>query len=146
MPYCSKLLRYFSDGNIYFITCVTYKRNKILIKYYNFLHELLMIFSNEMNIKIIAWVILPDHIHMIINPKQNNISKFIQKLKLSFSRKYSICTNTNGLVWQKRFWDHMIRNQEDMNKHINYIHNNPVKHDYCIKPEEWKYSSFSKYF
>ena len=48
-------------------------------------------------------------------------------------------------VWQRRFWEHLIRNQQDLNRHIAYIHYNPVKHGLAKAPVEWAYSSFHRY-
>ncbi len=50
-----------------------------------------------------------------------------------------------GRLWQHRFFDHIIRNQEDMNRHIDYIHYNPVRHHLAISPGEYEYSSFKLY-
>jgi putative transposase len=44
--------------------------------------------------------------------------------------------------WQKRFWDHIIRDEEDLAQHLDYIHYNPVKHGLVTRPEEWQHSSF----
>lgn len=44
--------------------------------------------------------------------------------------------------WQKRFWDHVIRNDRDFESHLHYIHFNPVKHGYVKDPRDWKYSSY----
>jgi len=51
----------------------------------------------------------------------------------------------SGRVWQNRFWDHIIRNQEDLNRHIDYIHFNPVKHGFVKSPFDWSHSSIHKY-
>ena len=48
-------------------------------------------------------------------------------------------------VWQRRFWEHLVRNQEDLNRHIEYIHYNPVKHGLAKAPAGWKYSSFYRF-
>jgi len=50
-----------------------------------------------------------------------------------------------GAVWQRRFWEHRIRDQEDFNAHVEYIHYNPVKHGLAKAPIEWAYSSFGRY-
>jgi hypothetical protein len=50
-----------------------------------------------------------------------------------------------GAVWQRRFWEHQIRDQEDFNAHVEYIHFNPVKHGLAKAPIEWTYSSFGRY-
>lgn len=47
-------------------------------------------------------------------------------------------------IWQRRYYDHIIRNEEDLYKHIDYIHYNPLKH-YNITPKDWKFSSFNKF-
>lgn len=48
-------------------------------------------------------------------------------------------------VWQRRFWEHTIRDQQDYNRHFDYIHFNPVKHGYVQKAVEWPWSTFHKY-
>lgn len=48
-------------------------------------------------------------------------------------------------VWQRRFWEHQIRNEEDFNKHIDYIHYNPVKHGFVKRVQDWPYSTFHRY-
>ncbi|MBD2607833.1 hypothetical protein H6G81_25770 [Scytonema hofmannii FACHB-248] len=48
-------------------------------------------------------------------------------------------------VWQRRFWEHQIRDEYDFNKHVDYIHYNPVRHGYVNIPSSWHYSSFHRY-
>ncbi|MDP2728820.1 MAG: transposase, partial [Dehalococcoidia bacterium] len=48
-------------------------------------------------------------------------------------------------IWQRRFWEHVIRDQTDFNRHCDYIHYNPVKHGLVNSPLEWKHSSFRKF-
>ena len=101
----------------------------------------------EMDFIIIAFIAMPDHLHMIIDPKENNLSSIMQKIKLSFSKKYRFEKGkTTGNVWQSRFWDHLIRNQEDLNRHIDYIHYNPVKHGFTKSPFDWPESSIHEYY
>ena len=45
-------------------------------------------------------------------------------------------------VWQRRYWEHVIRDGEDLKRHVEYIHYNPVKHGWVRAPKDWKYSSF----
>ena len=47
--------------------------------------------------------------------------------------------------WQRKYYDHIIRNENDFYKHLDYIHYNPIKHDYVKKAKDWKYSSFKKF-
>jgi putative transposase len=70
----------------------------------------------------------------------------MKSFKLSFSENLRKRFNYKiKKVWQYRFWDHIIRDQNDLNKHINYIHYNPVKHGYIHNPFEWSYSSINDY-
>ena len=48
-------------------------------------------------------------------------------------------------VWQPRFWEHHIRGEEDLGRHLDYIHYNPVKHGYAASPAGWPYSSFARF-
>jgi len=142
----TKIKRYANPGNLYFITCVTHQRKCILNEY----SELLLRAINRVAIKeeceVIAWVLLPDHFHAIINVQGRDISKIMQKIKLVFSAIYRIIhKNKSGKVWQKRFWDHHIRDQEDLNRHMDYIHYNPVKHGFSNSPFTWKASSIHRY-
>jgi len=50
-----------------------------------------------------------------------------------------------GFVWQRRFWEHQIRDEKDFEAHCNYIHYNPVKHKYASAPKDWAYSTFHKF-
>lgn len=47
--------------------------------------------------------------------------------------------------WQKRFWDHIIRDECDFERHLDYIHYNPVKHGLVTKPEDWPHTSFTSW-
>jgi len=96
--------------------------------------------------KLIAWVLLPDHLHFVIDPRTQDISRLMQRIKLSFARLYRERRDQSAnRVWQRRFWDHVIRDQKDMNVHIDYIHYNPVKHGYVHSPFEWEHSSVHEY-
>jgi putative transposase len=94
---------------------------------------------------IVAWVILPDHFHMLVNAPDGRVDKFIHLVKLSFT--YQLKSRRTGIesVWQHRYWDHIIRSEQDLNHHIDYIHINPVKHGLCADPAGWLYSSFGRF-
>ena len=100
-------------------------------------------------------VILPDHLHMVMTLPENdgNYSQRWNLIKGSFSRqiehfeRVSVARQNKRErgIWQRRFWEHLIRNELDYSRHINYIHYNPVKHGYVSNPTEWKYSSIHRY-
>lgn len=129
-------------GYPYFITVVTHHRERILVAHGDLLMQALEGISRRCRFTLSSWVILPDHFHAIIHPEGNDLSNLLQRIKMSFGvllRKRK--GTTSGHVWQKRFWDHAIRDDEDMRRHIDYIHYNPVKHGYVMKPFDWRFSS-----
>ncbi len=95
---------------------------------------------------IVAGVVLKDHIHVLLKPKNmHDIPNIIGFFKGYFTKNVG-----RGLprqykkVWQNRYYDHIIRNEQDLNRHLDYIHFNPTKH-YSIAPKDWEYSSFKKF-
>lgn len=102
-------------------------------------------------------VLLPDHIHMVITlPKQtNDYSRIISSLKGNFSRQLpkqeteriseSREEKRERGIWQRRFWEHKIRDDTDYQRHIDYIHYNPVKHGHVSNPTQWEYSTIHNY-
>jgi putative transposase len=97
-------------------------------------------------IDIIAWVVLPDHMHLVLEPKDNDVSDVMKVFKQDFGFLYRRRIGVRGgRVWQLRFWDHVIRDQDDMNRHIDYIHYNPVKHGLVKSAKDYAHSSFADY-
>ncbi|MEZ5358332.1 MAG: transposase [Candidatus Zixiibacteriota bacterium] len=140
----SKLLRYPNPHGSYFITCVTYERQPLLIKNFDLLKKAAIRLVKKHSIKIEAYIILPDHIHALINIEDYDISEILHRFKTSFSAQFYKRHHTKR-VWQKRFWDHIIRDQDDWNHHLDYIHYNPAKHGYISDPKAWQYSSINRF-
>ena len=147
--------RIFMDGHSYYITVVTHQRNPILLNNINLLRESFQVSKEIYKYTIDAIVILPDHFHMIISPK--NVEEYphiVRTIKQHFSKhcpsKYynhlyqSWSRNKKGYlpVWQKRYYEHTIRNEKDMFEKMQYMYHNPVKHEYVDDPNKWKHSSF----
>ena len=95
---------------------------------------------------LLAYVILPDHFHwlMRVDDETGNFSKVLHSVKrnftLNFKRSHDI--KDSFTLWQGRFWDHVVRDEDDLNHHVDYVHWNPVKHDYVCRPGDWPHSSF----
>lgn len=149
--------RYYLNNYSYiFITMVTYQRKGILIENIELLRDSFRKALSKYDFEIIAICILKNHIHMIIKENElKNFSKIIAIIKKNFSYYLENKPLKNDLpkslqyrkeagVWQRRFYDHIIRNEEDLHRHIDYIHYNSIKH-HNIKPKDWKYSSFKKF-
>ncbi len=142
----SNLRRYFTDGNYYFITTVTRNRIPALVDNSDLCITAMKRTSERFNLEILAWVILLDHIHLIIDPRGENISDIMKIFKQYFGFLYRQRSGMQkGRVWQLRFWGHVIRDQKDLNCHIDYIHYNPVKHGLVHTAREYKYSSFPEF-
>lgn len=107
--------------------------------------------------KIDAFVILPDHLHSIwtLTDGESNYSMRWQLIKGNFSWLYSgfkskdisesMIRKSEKGIWQRRFWEHLIKDDKDFNRHCDYIHYNPVKHGLVSSPIEWEHSSFEDY-
>ena len=153
-----KYRRLFLTGYDYFITVVTYERNPILIENISLLRESFKYAKTKFIFDIQAIVVLPDHFHMIIRPQMpENYSKIISTIKRYFSKRcdpkfyeHLIQSQSRSRqrykpVWQKRFYEHTLRDEKDYRTRLDYIHFNPVKHGYVDAANKWRYSSFDKF-
>ena len=142
----SRLLRFYSPGYTYFVTAVSHNREPFLIEHADLLNESFRSSQTKCGSRLSAWVVLPDHLHLIVTPSDGDLSRLMHKFKLSFSR---LIVNRGhlpcGPVWQKRFWDHIIPDNHDLRMHLDYIHYNPVKHNHVTDPALWEHSSFSAF-
>ena len=154
-----KYKRYIQPGGTYFFTVVTYKRKKIFQD-----DEEILLFRKSVKhvrknhpFEMSAYCICPDHIHMIWTLPENDgdfptrwrlIKSYFSKNWKQAHQKASTSSRDNKneqMVWHRRYWEHYIRDEDDLNKHIDYIFYNPVKHGYVDTPSKWKYSNFLDY-
>ena len=143
-------IRLFIPNSYVFITICTQKRQKILIENIKCLRQSFKYALCKFNFEITAAVINPEHFHLIL--KTENIKdypKITGIIKKHFTQtsgiEYSIKNNREADIWQRRYYEHTIRNEEDLYRHIDYIHYNPVKHNLVSAPKDWEYSSFKKF-
>lgn len=106
-----------------------------------------------------AWVLLPDHLHAIwsLPDADRDYSKRRGRIKAAFSKRMnqeadwvfsrseSHQKRRESGLWQRRFWEHAIRDQEDFKHHMDYLHFNPVKHGYVNRVCDWPYSTFHRW-
>jgi putative transposase len=148
-------------GGTYFFTLVTYQRQRL----FSLPHIRLMFLDAVDYVKkyhpfqLIAYCILPDHVHLIcqIPEDDDNYSIRISLIKRRFSKQYishygsqpqknvSYEKRQETGIWQRRFWEHSIRDDEDLNRHFDYVHFNPVKHGLVEKVCDWEHSSFHEF-
>jgi len=150
----AKYKRLFLQGHSYYLTIVTHRRNPILIENIECLRESFRESKKYYSYVIDAIVILPDHIHMIITPKIfDEYPKIVRAIKYNFSincvvthEEQSFSRDKRGLnpIWQKRYYEHTIRDEKDYLRCLEYMRNNPVKHQLVEDAEDWEYSSFRR--
>ena len=141
----SKLLRYFAPGQYCFVTSVVAARRPLLVHHAGLLSRAVHRAHRKSLFSVVAWVVLPDHFHALLYAPGGDTSRIVQMVKLSFSLQYQSRTGEYGPFWQHRYWDHIVRSEEDMRRHIDYIHYNPVKHNLATLAGKWPLSSFRRY-
>lgn len=147
--------RVFIPNSYLHLIIVSYNRKNIFINNIELLKHALKNAKQFFCFEIVAICVLPDHIHVILNPKNiKEYPKIITSIKYYFSKNYNVGveTPTYGYVnkgekgiFQRRFFEHTITSEEDLINQINYVHYNPVKHGLVNKVKDWKYSSFHKF-
>ena len=99
-------------------------------------------------------VVLPDHLHVIWTLPEDDAnfatrwrlikSRFSHAIPAGESVSNSRLTKGERGIWQRRFWEHTIRDENDFARHVDYIHINPVKHGLVTRVVDWPYSSFHR--
>lgn len=147
--------RVFIPNSYLHIIIVSYNRKNIFVDNIELLRNSFINSKRYFDYEIVAISVLPNHIHIILNPHNvKNYPKIVTSIKYYFSRNYDVGveTPTYGYtnkgekgVFQRRYFEHTIISEEDLNNQINYIHYNPVKHGLVKNVKDWKYSSFRKF-
>ena len=159
--------RVFLPGGTFFFTVVTANRKPIFAEQKNIatLREAFFRIRLKRPFELDAAVVLPDHLHCIwtLPPGDSDFSTRWRLIKTRFTKGcdfarsgYAMLTRptpaqivkikiSQSEVWQHRFWEHVLRDETDYRRHVEYIHYNPVKHGYVKAPLDWPYSSFRRY-
>ncbi len=148
-------------GGYYFFTVVTHNRRRFLAERLarNCLRQVWQRVRQKRHFDVIALCLLPDHLHCIwkLPVDDNDFSTRWSLIKKGFTSTYlrvggveSTQSNSRKQkrergIWQRRFWEHQIRDENDLQRHVDYIHYNPVKHKLVEKPEQWPWSTYHKY-
>ena len=132
-------------GASYFFTVVTHRRRPWLceVRARNALRAAIRRQRRAHPFQIDAFVLLPDHLHCIWTLPQDDEDYSVrwQLIKASVTRALQ-CSDP---LWQRRFWEHTLRNERDFAAHCAYVHYNPVKHGLCTAPLRWPYSSVHRF-
>lgn len=148
-----------TKGGCYFLTlCLENRPSSLLTDNVELFRNAYKVTKQNHSFTLDAMVLMPDHIHLMITlPKDSdNFSVIIASLKSHFSRQINLLNPDLGIsssrqkkresgIWQRRFWEHKIRDEIDFLHHVEYIHYNPVKHGYTGSPKDWQFSTFHRF-
>jgi len=152
--------RCYVPGGSYFFTVVTERRAAILAndRARDCLRDAIRHCQQQLPFRVDALVILPDHIHAIwtLPPDDCDYSKRWGVIKKYFTEHWLALGGAEQSVtasrlryrrrgiWQRRFWEHALRDEPDYQNHLDYLHFNPVKHGLVKNVRDWLYSSFRR--
>ena len=145
-----------TEGGTYFFTVnLADRKESTLVQHIEQLRSAIRVVKDRHPFIIEAIVILPEHLHAIwtLPEGDNDYPTRWALIKAGFSRSLSkgepisesrCCKGERG-IWQRRFWEHLIRDDADFERHVDYIHFNPVKHGHAVNPIDWTYSSIHRF-
>jgi putative transposase len=126
-------------GRPVFLTIVCAQHRPLLRGHESVVIQALAQTRDELHAKVYAHVVMADHLHLVLG-ELASFSIFVLRLKLKVRRRLG-----NGAIWQDRFFDHIIRDEADLHRHLDYVHYNPVKHAVVDQPEAYAFSSYARY-
>jgi len=147
--------RAFVPGGCWFFTVnLLERRQTLLVDYIATLREAVATTRKSRAFAIDAFVVLPDHLHAIwtLPPGDHDFSTRWRLIKSRFAKALPkheqlsavrVARNERG-VWQRRFWEHLIRDEGDYARHVEYCYVNPLKHQLVTRVRDWPYSSFHR--
>jgi putative transposase len=153
--------RWFVPGGTVFLTVVTYDRAPLFADPADVdrLRRAISAVRSEWVFEFSAAVVLPDHVHFLwaLPPGDAKYPKRIGRMKALFTKSLSDEDERRSApsesrrrhresgVWQRRYLEHTIRDEDDFKNHLDYIHYNPVKHGLVACPHAWPWSSFGRW-
>jgi putative transposase len=144
------------EGGVFFFTVALADRSSdLLVRHVDRLRESYQVVQKRYPFETTAICILPDHIHAVwtLPPGDANYGLRWSQIKNGFSRGFAVVRARSSSkiakrdkgIWQRRYWEHAIRSDDDLARHVDYIHFNPVRHGYVSQVNEWPHSSFHRY-
>ena len=148
--------RAWQPGGTYFFTVNLLQRhgNDLLTRHVAVLRNVVRAVRQQHPFQIHAWVVLPEHLHCVIElpPDDADFATRWRLIKIGFSKalprneRVSASRARRGErgIWQRRYWEHLIRDEADYRAHMDYVHINPVKHGLVKRVADWPYSTFHR--
>ena len=144
------------EGGVFFFTLTLADRSSdLLVRRIDRLRRSYMSVQEKYPFETIALCVLPDHLHVVwsLPPGDADFSGRWSLIKGGFSRGLAVNAHRSSSkiskrekgIWQRRYWEHAIRDDADLARHVDYIHFNPVKHGYVSQVRDWPHSTFHRY-
>jgi putative transposase len=132
------------DGTFFFTVTLRDRRSDLLVRRIYDLQAAWRIARARIPHDVVAAVVLPEHLHAVIRMQDGagDYPGLWREIKKGFSRRV---VPGEPSPWQPRFWEHTIRDETDLTRHVDYIHLNPLKHGLVTGVAHWPYSSFHRY-
>ncbi len=146
--------RKMAGGTFFFTLALANRRSTLLIDEIGLFRQSYRLIRQARPFKTVAICVLPDHVHAIwtLPAGDEDYANRWRLIKNLFSRgcvvgrqRASLLNRSEKGIWQRRYWEHQIRDERDLKQHIDYVHYNPVKHGYVVAVNDWAYSSFHHY-
>jgi len=149
--------RAYVPGGTWFFTVNLLERhgNDLLVREIELLRATVRGVRDKYPFRIDAWVVLPEHLHCIMTlpPGDSDFSLRWRLIKSGFSRDLpktehrSMVRRAAGErgIWQRHYWEHLIRDEADYRRHVDYVHVNPLKHGHVKCVQDWPYSTFHRH-
>jgi putative transposase len=143
-------------GASYFFTVnLADRASRLLVEHIDILRSVTGAVRGTHPFDIVAMVVLPDHLHAVWQLPEGDVDYPLRwsLIKAGFSRalprseyvsQARLHKRERG-IWQRRYWEHLIRDDDDLQRHVDYIHINPVKHGHVRLASDWPYSSIHRY-
>src|SRR5580704_3116797 len=159
----NRLHRYYGAGYLHFITTSCYQRRALLgsRQNRNLFLEVMEQVRRRYHFVVVGYVVMPEHVHLLFRePERGNPSVVMQAIKQGFARRLLGRLRANRdprqgdlwnqslnpqHVWQRRFYDFVVRTYEKRQEKLHYIHQNPVKASLALEPWQWPWSSAPDY-
>jgi putative transposase len=141
-------------GTFFFTVNLVDRRSDLLVEQIDALRDVVRQVRRRAPFRIDAWVVLPDHMHCLWTLPEGDAdfpsrwraikTAFAKSLPVDEARSPVMTSRGERGIWQRRYWEHTIRDDRDFAAHIDYTHFNPVKHGLVEHPANWPYSSFHR--
>jgi putative transposase len=150
-----RYIRSFVPGGTYFFTvALEDRRSRLLVEHVDQLRLAYRRACELHPFDTLAICVLPDHVHAIwrMPPDDADFALRWRLIKSGFSRGFESCASSASQhakrekgIWQRRYWEHQIRDEDDLARHVEYVHFNPVRHGHVRQVAHWPHSSFHRW-